>query len=382
VDLADPATASTRTSWIRSRRAAPGLVALVLVVLSACTGGVTAKSGGQAEPRELTLMAPGGREVPYAPAIERFAVSVGELSGGSLVVAVDWGHERRLDPDAEESTIRAVRDGEADLAHAPTRTFDLLGIDWFRALQDPMTLDTMDKADAVASSEVGRRMLEDLRAGGLVGLAMYAESLRRPVGYRSALVRPEDFAGLRVRSQPSALSYRILEELGAQPSMSSTYASTVDGLRYDGAESTWFSWAGRQPFPKGARITGDVVLFPKFNVLLAGRDVFDALDATERAALTSAAQDTVRWWVEEYRPSEDELALAWCTGQRRLVMAGPDGAEAVREALRPVSAELEADEAVARDLRAVRAVAARHPGAFEPPPLCLPPTGDGGWLDD
>ena len=98
--------------------------------------------------------------------------------------------------------------------------------------------------------------------------------------------------------------------------------------------------------------------------------------------LALAARDTTTWWVQEHRPSEEELAEAWCAGGRRLVMAGPEGVASVRAALRPVVEDLEADPDIHEDLAAVRRVAARHPGSFEPPEVCRPPTGDGVWLDD
>lgn len=385
-EIVSSTSAPTRTLWFRWRRAVVVLTALILSALilsvTACSAGITVKSGGEVEPTVLTLALAEGRQVPYAPAVLHFARTVHDRSGGRLVVEIDWGHEGRLRPDAEEALIRTVQSGRADLAHVPTRTFDRVGIGRFRVLQDPMTLDTLEKADAVASDGVADRMLQDLRLDGLVGLDLYVENLRRPVGYRDGLVHLEDFSGRALRAQPSTMSYDTLLALGARPSMSSTYTTTAEGERYDGAESSWFSWEGRHPFPRGARITGDLVLFPKFNVFIANPTAFDGLDSEDREVLALAARDTTTWWVQEHRPSEEALAEAWCAGGRRLVMAGPDGIASVRTALRPVVDDLEADPKILEHLEAVRRIAAENPGSFVPPDVCHPPTGDGVWLDE
>lgn len=357
--------------------AAAAFVAPVLLALAACTGAATAKAGGQTEPTVLSMVLAEGEDVAYGPAVERFVAAAHEASGGSLVVDVTWEPPLRTS-DSEAALITDVRSGEADLSHVPARTFDQVGIDHFVALQDPFTLGTLAAADAVAAGPVAEQMLADLAQDGLVGLGMYAENLRRPVGYRAPLLRPEDFQGVVVRAQPSELTYDLLSALGARPAMSLNYFRDDGGLPFDAAESTWSAWRGRHPFPAGSVVTGNMVLFPKFNVFVANPETFAALDDPQREALRAAAEAAARSWTTTDRPDEQRLAEEWCTGGRRVVMANPADLAAAREAVRPVLDDLEADADTAQALRAVRQVAAESPGEpFELPPWCEPPTGDG-----
>lgn len=361
--------------------AATVLAALALSVAAACTGLTTAKSGGEAEPRVLSLVLAEGLEVVYRPAVEHFADQVHKTSNGSLVVDITWGPAQR-EAYGELDLISRVRDGEVDLSHVPARTFDLAGIERFAALQDPFTLDTFAAADALAQSSLAGGLLAGLEEDGLVGLGMYAESLRRPVGYRGALLRPEDLTGRTVRAQPSALSYDLLTTLGARPAMSLNYVADEDGQPYDAAESAWLSWEGQHPFPHGAVISGNVVFFANFNVFVANPDTFAALEDAQQDALRSAAGVAARWWATTYRPSERQLAERWCAGGRQVVMADPADLAAFRSAARPVAERLENDPATAATVRAVRDFAAGvRPEPFVLPRWCEAPTGDGARLN-
>ncbi|WP_187289429.1 TRAP transporter substrate-binding protein [Xylanimonas cellulosilytica] len=326
----------------------------------------------------LRLALAEGAGVPYAPAVERFAAEAHERSDGSLVVDIDWG-DMPIDPEGEVLLVDEVRAGAADLAHVPARALDLAGIDRLRALQTPLLVDSLALADAAVGGEVGADMLDGLGAHGLVGLGMYVENLRRPVGYRSALVSAADFDGVAIRAQPSALSYRVLETLGARPSMGVGYLVDDTGERFAAAESTW---SGDYPFPRGSTFTGNVVFFPKVNVFVAHPDRFAALTTRQQEALREAASRTERWWATERRASEEELTEAWCLRGGRLAMATASDLASLHAAVRPLVAELEADPVVGADVAAIRELGETLPAMeLVPPRWCAPPTGDGARLN-
>lgn len=360
-------------------RAAVALLALG--GFAACSPSPTVKAGGESEPTVLRMTAP---ERNGQPAVEHFARAAHEASGGTLVIEVDWPTNLEITVEGEARVIEEVRTGQTDLAQAPARTFDRVGIHRFAALQDPLTLDSLTAADAVARSPLVEQMLADLADDGLIGLGVYVENLRRPVGYRGALRHADDFAGVNIRAQPSELTYRMLIELGAIPAMSRGYVASDTGARFVAAESTWQAWDEEDmlPFPRGATVTANLVFFPKVNVFIANADTFASLTEEQQGALREAAYEAREAWASSYRADDYSMAERWCADGFLVAMASPGDLQSVRQALRPMIAELEADPVIGPDLHTVRQIAADTAAApFEVPPWCQPRTGDGARLD-
>lgn len=81
------------------------------------------------------------------------------------------------------------------------------------------------------------------------------------------LLSPQDYAGLHVRAGPSDVTYQLIDALGAMPMF-------ADG-GYKAAESGLLQGGTLTGKPVA---TGNVIFFPKFQVIFANGDVFNTLN--------------------------------------------------------------------------------------------------------
>ena len=189
---------------------------LVAASIAGCGSGGGDKAGGSSAPAVLRLAAADDAEQPDARLVRHFAARVAELSGGSLEVRVTWdaggaGIAR------EQRIARRVRDGRFELGWIGARAWDRLGVKSFQALQAPFLVTDQALLGRIAAGPLASQMLAGLDAHGFIGLALAPDRLRYPFGARHPLASPDDFAGARVRVQPSGVTEALIRALGATP---------------------------------------------------------------------------------------------------------------------------------------------------------------------
>jgi hypothetical protein len=214
-------------------------------------------------------------------------------------------------------------------------------------------------------------MLGSLSSHGLTGLALWPEDLRHPATVLDCvdpLVAPEQFAGLTVRVAPSGISYDLFETLGATPVFDEwdgcTIQATESGLQQG------------QSLPGGVTFTGDVTLFPKFQVLAAEAAAFGRLSNGQRQAIADAAVEARRAAVAA-RVSDVQAGDEWCAHGGRVVLAGPDGVAAFQAAATPVFERLAVDPVTAEAIEAITSLKATIDSAPGPVACGVDP-GSGG----
>jgi hypothetical protein len=231
-----------------------------------------------------------------------------------------------------------------------------LGVTSFQSLQAPFLITNDALAEAVASSDIATRMLNGLTSVGVTGLALWPEDLRHPFSVvpGEPILSPDDFAGKTVRVVPSEVSHRLIEALGGSPMFGGAdYQRAESGLRQG------FSLTGTPV------ATGNVIFFPKFQVLFANGAAFEKLSEAQRAVLRHAAAETQKKAITEH-PSEVEAARAWCADGGSIVMASDEQVAAFDVAAQPVFAEIEQDPQNAEFIAAIREIKAKtepSPGA-------------------
>ncbi|MDQ3399301.1 MAG: hypothetical protein M3511_16355, partial [Deinococcota bacterium] len=165
---------------------------------------------------------------------------------------------------------------------------------------------------------------------------------------------PEDFAGLNVRATPSFVTYMLVDTLGAAPMFDdSGYQAAESGLRQG------FSLTGTPT------ATGNVVFFPKFQVLFANAAAFEGLSEEQRSVLQEAAARTQERAITEH-PREVDAAAQWCEDGGTIVLASDEQVAAFEEAARPVFDQIEQDPLNAELIAAIRELKAStepSPGA-------------------
>jgi tripartite ATP-independent transporter DctP family solute receptor len=165
---------------------------------------------------------------------EFFATRVGELTNGEVRVRIF--HNGQLGQQRE--SIELVQQGALDMAKsnaAEMEAFEPL----FAVFNIPYIFQNAEHAKAVLKGEVGQAVLDAGADNGLVGIGYLFEGARS-VYASKPILSPADMAGLKMRTQPSPSSIRMMELLGAQPTpiaFGELYSALQQGV-VDGAENS------------------------------------------------------------------------------------------------------------------------------------------------
>jgi TRAP-type transport system periplasmic protein len=324
------------------------LIVIAMLVVTACAPQVPATQP-PIEPVTLRLAVADQEGRPSDPYVREFIEQVNTLSNGSITIRPIWDAA----PDAMDGpavgVIQLVREGKADLGLAASMAFDRDNITSFQALQAPFLITNDALSKAVATSEIAARMLDGLSSTEVVGLTLWPEELRHPFSTapNKPILAPEDFVGLTIRSVPSEVSYVLLETFGATPMFGdSGYRGSESGL-------SQVQFLTRTP-----TATGNVVFFPKFQVLFAHGGTFETLTESQRTILQNAAVATQQKAIAE-QPGEAVAASAWCEDGGSIVMASDEQVAAFEAAAQPVFARIEQDPFNAEMIAAIRELKAK-----------------------
>ena len=291
--------------------------------LQATSAGVPAQNQSSIT---LQLAVADGPGRPSEPYVLEFIEQVKTLSDGDITIEPIWQAGSDTTPVFEQGVVKVVKEGQYDLGLAGSRAWDSLGITSFQALQAPFLITDDALAEAVAASEIGTQMLDGLSSANVIGLALWPEDLRHPFSVvpDKPILSPEDFEGATVRVVPSEVSHMLIETLGGSPMYGNEgYQAAESGLRQG------FSLTGNPT------ATGNVIFFPKFQVLFANGAAFEKLSDAQRTVIREAAAATQEKAITEH-PSEVDAATAWCADGGSIVMASDEQVAAFEAAAQPV----------------------------------------------
>jgi len=341
---------------------------LVTAMLAGCSSGhkssASDKAGGSSAPTVLRLADSDAIEQPDTPTIQYFAARVAKQSGGTLRVRITFQAAGDKVTDVEARTARMVRAGKFDLGWIGARAWDELGAKSFQALQAPFLVTDYALLDRIAMSPIADEMLAGLKSQDVVGLALVPDLLRHPVGLGRPLSSPADFAGARVRIQPSRVTRALMTALGAAPVAVSnaTVNFAIGHHRIDGEELSLGN------APGGSIVTANVTFFGKALTLFAATHEYEKLSDKQRDVLRKAAEQTLRHVVTD-RPSESALARPFCRDNGRITLASKRELVELQRAAQPVYAQLERDAQTKEYIARIRNLKAKTPVG---PPLVVP----------
>ena len=323
-------------SSIALRSAGACLVALGLVA-AACTGwgGAADKSGSRSEPLLLHL-AVADYGLGNAFAIRDFKRRVKSLSGGSIQIQVlgGWGDYA---VDAEQQVVRAVADGQVDLGVTSTGVFDSLGVTSFEALSAPLLIDSNELADAVLESDLPHRMLDGLSKLGVTGIGVAFQALVYPLSEDRPLVDLADWSGVRFGTARSEIQEAAIRALGASPvevfgpardaALDANDIQAFDFGIYGYRSEFHLGMAEQVPY-----VASNVVLWPRFNVLLANPELLSSLSDDQRAWLQRAMVQAMALSARQ-NGKEGRAVRVACRRGARFARATPTQLNAMRSAL-------------------------------------------------
>lgn len=313
------------------RPIAPGWVVSTLVlVLTLLTGCVPIQPAAtNAAPNQaitLRFAVPEAQGRTLTPLVLEFVDQVKTLSQGSITIEPVWDPTAGTPSGGENKLIQMVLDGQFDFGLAASRSWDDQNIPSLHVLQTPFLISNDALAEAVATSEVATRLLNDLSSAGAVGLAMWPEDLRHPFSVvpDKPLLSPQDFVGAVIRASATGVTHQLIMALGA--------TTTLEDSGYQGAESGLlhaYTLMGK-PVP-----TGNVTFYAKFQTFFASAQAFDKLSDAQRTLVRQAATATLAKAIAEH-PKEVDAATAYCADGGTIVVTTDEQVAAFEKAAKPV----------------------------------------------
>jgi len=307
------------------------------------------------------------------PWIDEFIAKVTADSGGTITIEPIYkAGGGNVDSPGESIVAGQVMSGEVELALVPVRAWSDVGVTSLQALIAPVLIDSDELLTAVASDPLVEPLLDGMLQHGVIGLSAWPDGLRHLFAWEAngpPFLNASDLEDSKVWLLKSDIQSMMLEGMGAIPVTSNV--AELDTMVADGSlrgvESSFGAISSLSGKPTG---TGDVVVYPKYQVLAADDAAFSRLTADQQNIIRDAATAARDLAIEDYVP-DSELAQAWCEQGGRVVLAGEANAATFLEAAEPVLATLAEDPVTAAALDAIRALKERTApptvAACEPP---------------
>jgi TRAP-type C4-dicarboxylate transport system substrate-binding protein len=308
------------------------------------------EAAAPAEALTLTVGTGDPRGRPDTPVVEHFAELVDQLSDGAIRIEIEWAAGGEA---FEQGVVEALQAGELDLGWTATRVWDTFDVTSFQALQAPFLIADEGLLLDVLSDPIASEMLAGLEGSGAVGLGLYPDELRHPLGYAAPLASLHDFDGAPIRLVASEATEALVRALGGEPAYG-LVGDALDAAIANGDVVGTETSLGLAPetAPPGAFLTGNVVLFPRVNVLVASDATASSLTDDQWAILQDAATQTAAF-ASELVGTSDSLD-AFCSSGLQIVAAEVGDIQALERAARPVYGMMEADPDTAAFIERIR----------------------------
>ena len=272
-----------------------------------------------------------------------------ELSGGSM--RVDIYTSAQL--GSERESVELLQLGSLAMTKISTSVLDGFAPS-FRVFGLPFLFRDDEHRLAVMDGPIGRDLLGGLAPFRLRGLTYYDAGARSFYTASAAVQAPADLAGLKIRTQESAMAIRMVSALGGAPTpmaFGEVYTAMQQGV-VDGAENNPPSfYLTRHYEVSDYYILDEHTAVP--DILLMSEPVWDRLTPEQQGWVQAAADASAQYQKELWRQATEEAL-------REVQAAGveiirPDKA-AFRDAVEPLLSSFREDPATAALIRAIEEV--------------------------
>lgn len=222
---------------------------------------------------------------PKAEASLKFAELVAQKTNGRVKVEV--GGSAQYGDDAESLTNMRL----GTLAFAANSQGATSGvIPQFSVIGLPFLFKNLDHAYKVVDGPVGDKLSELAKAKGLVVLAFWDNGIRHVSNSKRPITKPEDLAGIKLRTPPDPITMDIFSSLGANPgplAFSELYIALQQGV-FDGQENPLMNIYSSKlhEVQKYISLTGHKYETTPF---LASKMILDTLSKDDQKAIKEAA---------------------------------------------------------------------------------------------
>jgi tripartite ATP-independent transporter DctP family solute receptor len=306
-----------------------------------------------AEPAALTDLTASDVHVPGYPTVEALRWIDRELrerSGGRLGLRLY--HSGQL--GREGDSIDLARYGALAITRvnmaALNNPFPLT-----RVLSLPFVFRSTEHLRRALDAPFGQEILDGFSRRQLVGLAFYDSGGRCFYNTRRPITVPSDLHGLKIRVPPSDLFMAMVRAMGANPTPL-PYGEVFSALQtrlIDGAENNWPSFQTTRQFEVATHWSETRHSYSPEALLLSRRS-YDALAPADRDLLVDIARASVPVMRQLWDETEAKARAAVLA---KGVVANEVDRAAFLAAVAPLMADYRHDDTIARQLRAIEALA-------------------------
>jgi len=224
---------------------------------------------------------------PKAEASLKFADLVAKKTDGRVKIEV--GGSAQYGDDVEALTSMRL----GTLAFSANSQGTTSGVvPEYAVLGLPFLFQSLPQAWKVLDGPVAKKLDEVSKAKGLVLLAMWDNGIRHVSNNVRPITKPEDLAGVKVRTPPDPMTVDIFKALGANPTplaFSELYIALQQGV-VDGQENPLMNIHSSKLYEvqKYISLTGHKY---EATPLLASKMVFDGLSKADQQAVLEAAAE-------------------------------------------------------------------------------------------
>lgn len=222
---------------------------------------------------------------PKAEASLKFAELVGQKTSGRVKVEV--GGSAQFGDDAE--SITNMRLGTLAFS-ANSQGTTSSAVPQFAVLGLPFLFKDLNHAYRVIDGPVGQQLGEAAKGRSLVLLALWDNGIRHTSNNKRPITKPEDLAGVKLRTPPDPMTLDIFNSLGANPgplAFSELYIALQQGV-FDGQENPLMNIYSSKlhEVQKFISLTGHKY---ETTPLLASKMIWDSLSKDDQKAVQDAA---------------------------------------------------------------------------------------------
>lgn len=291
-------------------------IGVILVVVTASVAALKMPLGGPRAGRSpviLRLAEALPESNPVTVAMRKFAGLVKAKTAGKVIVKLYSSAQLGQEPEAIEQVRLGIIDMTRINAVALANVSPSVGV-----FTLPYIFRNNTHKYKVLDGAVGDEVRADLQQVGLLGFD-FLEAGSRSFYTRSRIIRKlDDLRGLKIRVQPSRITIRMIELLGAVPTpmnFGEVYSSLSTGV-VDGAENDYVSYYTSGHYEVAPYYTEDNHLSPPA-ILIMNRAKFTALPAAYQEAIRQAAHESAlferKFMSESNRQAKIKVAQAGVT---------------------------------------------------------------------
>jgi C4-dicarboxylate-binding protein DctP len=241
----------------------------------------------------------------------------------------------------DRDEMEALQIGAIEMLAPSLSKFGRLGFSEFELFDLPFLFNNIQEVQKITQGSIGERLLQKLRRQQLVGLGYLTNGLRQMSANRP-LLKPSDFAGLRMRIQASQVISSQMRALGAYPVVlpfSETRRALSKGV-VDGTENALSNFWTQNMHLVQSDLSMTNHSYQGYAVITSER-FWESLSTDNQNLIQEALADALAYG-NEIADAQNLSALSAISqsGHTRIHTLNPDQRAQLRLAMQPVYEQL------------------------------------------